>query len=482
MTANVDQLLRQTVRRQPDHPAILGPRSAALSYRKLDEAIEGASRWLSACGVRAGDCVGLHYPSGAGYIVYTYAIWRCGGCAVPIPTELTASEKSEICRCLALDHALSPQSSAGFAEEFRRGEPRLGENGNAGDVLVPVQSPRQHPPGFRELNAAFIRFTSGTTGASKGVVLSHETIAERIAAANVALGLGPADRVLWVLSMSYHFTVSIVAYLTYGASVVLPANHFAAAIVAAANEHSATLLYASPLHYALLADFPQGAPLPRLRLAISTTAALDEPVGERFFQRYGRRISQALGIIEGGLPCVNNSAERWGSVGRLLPPYRLKLDEAELEDGLREVLLGGPGFLDAYYHPWQTRSEIMPDGWFRTGDAGFVDRDGYLFLRGRTKDVISVMGMKFFPYEVEQALAAHPLVRAASVFARRDPRSGEQVHARVVVAGQTPAQELEQALRQHLRLRLATYKVPERIEFVAALPQTASGKVLRRTT
>jgi long-chain acyl-CoA synthetase len=349
-------------------------------------------------------------------------------------------------------------------------------------VLLPVRSPRPHPPGFRELNAAFIRFTSGTTGASKGVVLSHETIAERIAAANAALGLGPADRVLWVLSMSYHFTVSIVAYLTYGASVVLPANHFAAAIVAAAAEHSATLLYASPLHYSLLADYPQGAPLPHLRLAISTTAALDEPVGERFFQRYGRRISQALGIIEGGLPCVNSSAERWGSVGRVLPPYRLKLDEAELEDGLREVLLGGPGFLDAYYHPWQTRSEIMPDGWFRTGDAGLVDRDGYLFLRGRTKDVISVMGMKFFPYEVEQALAAHPLVRAASVFSRRDPRSGEQVHARVVVAGQTPAQELEQALRQHLRLRLATYKVPERIEFVAALPQTASGKILRRTT
>jgi len=479
MTSNLYERLLATVERQPEQAAVVGPRSqTALSYGELNEAIVAASDWLRASGVRPGDCVGLHYPSTPQYIIYTYAIWRTGGCVVPIPPELTATEKKEICRCLSLDCVITPRAKSEFLEEFRRGEPAL----QAADALVRIDSPRRHPPGFREANAAFIRFTSGTTGTSKGVVLSHETIGERIAAANVALGLSPADRVLWVLSMSYHFTVSIVAYLTYGATIVLPANHFAAAIERAIREHQATLLYASPMHYGLLADFPEATPLLCLRLAISTTSSLDERVAAGFFERYGRPISQALGIIEGGLPCIHVDAtrERWASVGRVMPPYQLRLEDAGLGPDLKEVLLAGPGFLDAYYDPWQTRDQIMPGGWFRTGDVGHLDAQGYLHLAGRTKDVINVMGMKFFPHEVERVLAAHPHVRAASVFSGRDPRWGERVHARVVAASSRPEGDLERQLRHYCQQRLASYKVPERIEFVAALPQTASGKILHR--
>ena len=120
---------------------------------------------------------------------------------------------------------------------------------------MPIRSPCSRPAEFDRLHAAFIRFTSGTTGTSKGVVLSHETIRDRIEAANEALAIGPEDRVLWLLSMAYHFTVSIVSYLTFGATIVLPANHFAAAVVAACRRHQATLIYASPTHWALLADY-----------------------------------------------------------------------------------------------------------------------------------------------------------------------------------------------------------------------------------
>jgi long-chain acyl-CoA synthetase len=475
---NLDEIFRQTTQRQPSHAAILGPRGgASLSYGELNAAIESAATRLRAAGVRPGDCVGLHHPSNAQYIIITYAVWRLGGCVVPVPPELAEQEKAEVCRCLALDHVITGNSPADFLDAFRCGQP----HDLQGATLVPVQSPRQHPPGFRDVNAAFIRFTSGTTGKSKGVVLSHVTIAERIAGANAALELGPADRVLWVLSMSYHFTVSIVAYLTYGATIVLPANHFAAAIVSAIAEHQATLLYASPLHYALLADYPEAAPLPSLRLAVSTTSSLDERVATEFARRCGRPISQALGIIECGLPCIHTDAtgERWASIGRVRPPYELELADCGLGDDLREVRLRGPGFLDAYYEPWQTRDQIAPGGWFSTGDVGRVDGDGYLFLGGRTKDVISVMGMKFFPHEVERVLAAHPHVRAASVYATRDPRWGERAAARVVPAANAPA-DLEQQLRQYCRERLATYKVPEPIELVAELPKTASGKILHR--
>jgi len=476
---NLYEQFRRTADGQPDHAALLGPRNGAiLSYRALDEAIRQASDRLAASGVRSGDCVGLHFPSTTDYIIYTFAIWRCGACVVPLPTELASAEKSEICRCLALDWAITTRHAAMFLEPFRRANPI--DLGN--DKLVAVRSPRRHPPGFSEINCAFIRFTSGTTGTSKGVVLSHETIDERIRAANEVLAIGPSDRVLWVLSMSYHFTVSIVAYLTFGATIVLPENHFATAITEAVHCSQATLLYASPTHYALLADSPQAAPLPSLRLAISTTSSLNGGVATTFAERYQRPISQALGIIEAGLPCIHAdpASYRWDSVGRVQPPYGLRLEEVGLGPEHQAILLSGPGFLDAYYDPWQTRSQIMQGGWFRTGDVGHVDRDGYLFLRGRSKDVISVMGMKFFPQEVERVLATHPQVEAASVCGIRDERWGETVYARVVARRAADLADFERALRQHCRQQLAAYKVPERIEFVTALPRTASGKILHR--
>jgi long-chain acyl-CoA synthetase len=480
MTINMYDLFHETAQRQPNYPVVLGPLAGAtLTYRQLDEAIVSASDQLKDAGVHPGACVGLHFPSSRDYIVWNYAIWRCGGCVVPIPTELSPNEKREICRQIAVTHLLSQQKVPAFAQEFKAGE---SSKLVGGADLMRLTSPQTHPPGFAALNAAFIRFTSGTTGASKGVVLSHESIQERIGAANTALQIGPADRIVWVLSMSYHFTVSIVAYLTFGATIVLPANHFAQALLAATETSEATILYASPAHYAFLADAPLGGSLSGLRLAISTTSTLDAKVAGNFERRYARPISQALGIIEIGLPAINCTGSRPESVGPVLPAYELRLEDAGLGPELQEVLLRGPGFLDAYYHPWQTRSQIMPDGWFRTGDVGHLDSEGRLCLRGRLKDVISVMGMKFFPQEVERVLAAHPEVAGVCVFARSHERLGEAPHAKVVARNGADRGKLAIELRKYCRERLASYKVPEQIEFVPALPRTASGKVLHRLT
>jgi long-chain acyl-CoA synthetase len=480
MTPNLCEVFHETARRQPDHPAILGPAAdAAMTYGRLDEAIVARAEELRRAGLQSGQCVGLHYPSGVDYITLTYASWRCGACVVPIPIELAAEEKREIFREIALDFLISPATTASLAEPFRRGEP---VPLSGGPTLLSVQSPCDRPAGFDAVDGAFIRFTSGTTGNSKGIVLSHRSILDRITAANEALRLGAPDRVVWILSMSYHFTVSIVSYLSFGTTIVLPANHFAAAIVDAAQRHRASVIYASAAHCELLADYQRYEPLPRLRLMISTTSSLDGEVARRFHARYGVPVVQALGIIEVGLPCINLefAAEKTGSVGRVLPAYEMRLDDQGLGPGTGEVLFRGKGFLDAYYRPWRTRDEILFDGWFNTGDVGRVDSDGCLFLQGRCKDVINVMGMKFFPREVEAVLQSHADVQEACVTARHHPRMGETPHARVVVKNGRRRDGLEEELRQWCGRSLAAYKVPESIELVDFLPRTASGKVLHR--
>jgi long-chain acyl-CoA synthetase len=461
---------------QPEKPAILGP-NQQFSYRRLNEAIEASAQSLRGAGIRQGDCVGLHMPSGSNYIVFTYAVWRCGGCAVPLPVELAAAEKQEICREIKLDFVVAEWRAPSFLEPFRRDRPvELA----SGLFATPVASPREHPPGFDAINGAFIRFTSGTTGTSKGVVLSHETIFDRIQAANEVLKIGPDDRVLWLLSMAYHFAVSIVSYLSFGAAIVLPHNQLAPAMLESIRRHSVTLIYGSPTHYSWLAGCEHDGGLAGVRLALSTTTALESQIAERFHRRFGMPVMQALGIIEVGLPFINIdfAADRPGAVGRVLPAYRLRLEDVGLGPGLKEILVGGKGFLDAYYRPWRSRAEIMPDGWFRTGDLGELDDDGCLFIRGRSKEVISVGGMKFFPQEVEAVLSSHCGVDDACVYARADARLGEVPWARVVAKSRGAPSERE--LLDLCRARLAAFKVPERIEFVADLQRTGSGKILHR--
>jgi long-chain acyl-CoA synthetase len=479
MSLNLDTVFQETARRQPRHAALVGPQNAdRLTYDELNQSIEHAAKQLRRAGLRSGDCVGLHCASGREYVVYNYAVWRNSACVVPIPVELRPTEKHEIAERIHLDYVVSQSRNLpDVAPLFVASPMHVGDFGWAGRA----QQLRDQPGQLSQINPAFIRFTSGTTAASKGVVLSHETIYDRIQAANDAIGAGPHDRIVWVLSMSYHFAVSIVSYLSFGATILLPANIFAPAMLAVAREQSATMIYASPTHYQWLAHCDDAARIASMRLAISTTAPLDWATAASFQHRFALPLTQALGIIEVGLPFINlgYAAAKPESVGPVLPAYEVRLRDVGLGPDRRELLLRGKGMLDAYYDPLQCRDQVLADGWFATGDIGELDDDGCLFLRGRAKELISVMGMKFFPQEVEAVLMSHPSVERASVFAQIDERFGQVPCARVVTRD-TADSRLERQLLAYCRQRVAEYKVPQRIEFVRAIPTTASGKIVRR--
>ncbi len=358
-------------------------------------------------------------------------------------------------------------------------KPRTGSTEIAPDCFFTRLNPAT-PADNHGLNLAFIRFTSGTTNARKGVALTHETIRARVTTANKALRIGPDDVVVWSLPMAHHFLITIILYLSEGATIVLARHVLVKPYLEAVNRWHGTVLYAAPFHFALLARDDSGARLDSVRLAVSTTCALPQAVAEEFQRRFGCPLLPALGIIELGLVSLNTDDPlgRWNSVGRPLADHKVRILAPD-ENGCGEVAVHGPGFFDAYVAPWIARERIAPDGWFTTGDIGRLDADGFLYLISRQNAVINLAGRKVFPEEIEAVLNRHPHVRESRVFGRAHPHLGEVIEAELVLA--EPGAPLD-SVRQFCRAHLAAYKIPTRLHVVADLPRTpVTGKIRRAT-
>ena len=333
------------------------------------------------------------------------------------------------------------------------------------------------------MNPAFIRFTSGTTSSSKGVVLSHEATAARVEAADRVLRFDPEDRILWVLPLAYHFAVTIVAYVRAGAHILLCPDTLPHGLVDAIRRLEPSVLYASPLHFERMGNLPPSAPLQGVRLCLSTSAPITAAVMERFESVYGVPVGQAYGLIEAGLPCINTRAEGLPatSVGRAVSGYEIAVvssaNEPLVPGASGEIVVRGDGLFSAYYAPWRRREQITRDGWFATGDIGRLDPRGALYLEGRKKAVIFVAGLKFFPEEVEGCVNQFPGIKESRVFARPHAHLGEVACAQIVSTGD--GIDLD-ALKAHCDRSLSSYKVPVEFEVVDAVPRTPGGKILRR--
>lgn len=477
---NVYDIIADSATSWPHRAAIIDE-YGSVDYQGLRGRVEQVRARLIELGVQPGEAVGVMGKNSRAFIVGAFAALGCGAAVMPMSPKLKGRELDFFLEATGLQAMLCDVESGCPLDsdpvevaidnvarmEFLR-------TGISNDVSL-----RQLVP-----DAAFARFTSGTTSESKGVVLSHKTVLERVEAANKGLKLSCNDSVLWVLPMAFHFFVSIVLYLRYGVTIIICPDHFAETVVELANRHRATFLYAAPLHYRLLAANESVERFSTLRCAVSTSISLPLQTAEVFRQRYGIPITQAYGIIEVGLPLVNldKPVEKPESVGKALPDYEVAvLDDnlcAVTDNSMGQLAIKGPGMLDAYLSPPQRRSEVLHEGWFLTGDLARQDDEGFVSIVGRTKAMINVGGNKVFPEEVEAVINEHPSVAASKVSARPHPQLGEAVHADIVCRDHAQDIDAEQIIA-FCRRHLTSFKVPSSVAEVDSLRQTASGKICR---
>lgn len=472
---NVFQAIQRETQGVREQPALIEG-DDTISYARLLSLAGEFADDLKRRGVMPFHRVGLLCDDSIDYVIASLAVLSLSAAVVPVSPEQTGGEIETVIERIGVDFLLAEQG-------LRRGGP--GEPVRPGALFkktftIERRTASGRPPeGYFGINPAFIRFSSGTTGSSKGIVLSHETILDRTDAADKGMRITPDDRVLWVLSMSFHFVVTILLFLRRGAAIVICSRQFPESLIDGIVRKKGTFIYASPFHYTVLSRSAllTGDALRNVRMAVSTAMKLPLAAAEEFHEKFGFELTEAYGIIEVGLPFMNISGDssKRGSVGKPLPDFELSIRNADA-DGAGEIHLRGKGMLDAYFSPWMDRAHVLKDGWFRTGDLGKVDADGYLFLLGRDKTVINFAGMKVFAEEVEAVLNQHPRVAESLVYPAPHPQYGQLPVAKVVLKDGTadPAE-----FRRFCYQRLSSYKVPKDFEFVESLPKTASGKIKR---
>jgi acyl-coenzyme A synthetase/AMP-(fatty) acid ligase len=282
--------------------------------------------------------------------------------------------------------------------------------------------------------------------------------------------------------MAYHFIVSILTYVRFGITLVLPEDSSPSALFDSTDEFGSTLIYTSPPLVQTLAADLSGRSLPAKTRVISTSSGLSYEHSRAFLGRYGIPVSQVYGVIEIGLPIgeINVPPQPHASIGSPLPGYEvtiLNTSGVECPRGeIGRLAIRGPGMFDAYLAPFRPRQQVLVEGWFLTGDLAMQDASGTITVCGREKSVISTGGNKVFPEEVEAVVTSFPGVKAARAFGIAQPLIGEVVAAEIVTSGSSI--DLD-ALRRYCYDKLSPFKVPKDLRIVEALPVTDSGKIVR---
>lgn len=465
---------RKAATQFPEKPAIIAG-ELTLTYAQLESQAAAAAKAIA--DRIHGDTVALLIPNSPIFApVFLGALWAGKTIAV-LPTLAPPQILKLMAGSVRAETVIT-------TEEF---VPRLVEAGipcwmyEGGDV-----SASDIPMAERPREAAVLLFTSGTTGMPKTVALSERNILENAEGCRLATGFDSNQKMLAILPLfhAYGLTVTLLLPLVTGSTVVIE-RFIPRQILQLIEKLRITCLIAVPSQYRLLAKDPAPADLSSLWLCIAGAERLPEQVAIEFEQRFHKIIVQGYGATEISPVVSMNMPEtdRFGSVGKPLP--NLKVTIRDDQDGVLpagetgEVCVAGTSVMLGYYNDPDATARKICNGTLHTGDKGYLDNDGYLYLVGRADDLVKISGEKVYPAEVETAIESVEGVEEVAVVALPDEKHG----ARLLAFVQTkPGTNLNEAnLRAACREIMEPYKVPRSFSFVDSLPRTMTGKTDKRT-
>ena len=480
-------LHRLAARGTPDKVFATRPGAPDVTYKALFQGAEAMATALVAHGLHPGNRVAVQVEKSLEAVQLYLATVMAGGVFLPLNTAYTAAEVAYFLtdatpRIVVCDPARRDEI-APLAKGATVLTLSLDGTGTLTDAAQSTDGFTAHPRTADDLAA--ILYTSGTTGRSKGAMLSHANLASNSETLREAWGFTADDVLIHALPIFHThglFVATNVALLA-GASVHFLPKFDADAIIAAMP--TSTALMGVPTFYTRLLDHPglTRETVSNMRLFVSGSAPLLVDTHEKWAATTGHRILERYGMTETNMNTSNplKGDRRAGTVGFPLPGVELRI-----MDGDRQVPQGdigvlevrGPNVFQGYWQmPEKTAEELRPDGWFITGDQGFVDADGYVTIVGRAKDMIISGGFNVYPKEVESVIDAIPGVTESAVIGVPHPDLGEAVVAVVVREEETLT---ETDIADALKDQLARFKQPKQCLFLPELPRNTMGKVQKK--
>jgi long-chain acyl-CoA synthetase len=520
------ETFRQTVAAGPDVLAI-AYFDAALTYREVDELSDGVANHLLERGFGRGDRLAILLQNIPQFVLALLGAWKAGGIVVPVNPMYRGAELSHVfsdagvaavvcsqtawnayvsCVVAGSDVRISLTTSEldlqtrNDARVF--GNVRREATEGAEDLLDVAKANKGVKPSGPDFGAgevALISYTSGTSGKPKGATNTHGNIAVNTSTLSGFSGLGEGGdgaTVLFGLAPLFHITgmiCEVVAAFDIGGTLVLAYRFEPGVVLDAFLEYKPAYIVGPSTAYMALMAHPAVTPehFASFRMLYSGGAALPPAVVDAFEERFGHYIHNGYGLTETTAGCVVvpgtarapiDEASGTISIGLPVPDTIVRIvaeDGTEAPIGLPgEIVVEGPMVVPGYWNRPEESAAALPGGRLLTGDIGFMDAAGWLYVVDRKKDMINASGFKVWPREVEDVLYTHPSVREAAVVGVADPYRGESVKAYVSVRPGTSAEPAE--LIAYCKERLAAYKYPRDIEVLAELPKTVSGKILRR--
>ena len=502
-----------------------------LTYDDFVRRSDSLAAGLVALGVKKGDRVAMLLPNSPQMVLGFHGIWKAGAIAVPINPLYTEHEleyalkevdasavivlnpfynavkhiqprtnvknviatniKEYLPAYLGMLFTLAREKKEGYRISLGTGDVRFQ------DLLKKYKNSRRPAIEVNPSDAAVILFSGGTTGTPKGAIGTHEALV--MTAMQINAWMSPAldpweDRVMLTMPLFHVFgCVGALgtAMMNHSSCILIPNPRDLTDVVRSINKYRPAFMPGVPTFYIGIMNHPLvksgKVTLKSMKLCIVGAAPLMNEVKKRFESMTGGRLLEGYTMTECMQAATLNtviSENKEGSVGLPLPDVIIRIADAETGEGslkngkLGEICFKAPNLMLGYWNQPQETADMVRDGWLYSGDIGYLDEDGNLFLHSRKKEIIKTSGFQVWPREIEEVLHEHPAVMEAGVAGIPDQYQGESVKAWVVLnPGMTCSAE---ELREHCRTKLAAYKVPKQIEIRGDLPKSQVGKILRR--